>query len=540
MMQKNLPWVRANGTHLVTEDGTPILLRGMGLGGWLLPEGYMWRLPRSCDRPRRIEKLVSDLCGQSYAQSFWEHYQDWYITEADISLIKQQGLNSIRIPFNTRNLFDIGTGTITFNIHVLDLIDRCIGWCHTHGVYVILDMHGAPGGQTGANIDDSEHDQPELFQNERFQQQCVQMWYMLAQRYAEDSTVVGYDLMNEPLPEWFSAYDSLVMPLYRRIRDAIRSVDTRHMLIIEGTHWSTNWTIFDGLREEPFDDNCLLQFHKYWNNPDRDSIAKFLNYRERLGMPIFMGEGGENNLWWYTALFPLLEQLDISWNFWTYKKMDCANSPISFGRPLGWNMLEQVMDASLVVSREQAIALFDDFLVRLRWDHPEHRVNLPMLRALKRELPLDIPAECFDFSHITGQRSSGALVRLDQQASIEFCDRHQGQVGYCRQAGEPQPEDQWLCVALHSGEALGYRVVSSSNDQFKLVVVAHVEQASRMSVRLNGQVIAKIELSASSDFRRIELCEVEVVPGMHALWIEVERGALRLHLLQIESRESAV
>jgi len=352
--------------------------------------------------------------------------------------------------------------------------------------------------------------------------------------------VVGYDLMNEPLPEWFSAYDSLVMPLYRRIRDAIRTVDTRHMLIIEGTHWSTNWTIFDGLREEPFDDNCLLQFHKYWNNPDRDSIAKFLDYRERLGMPIFMGEGGENNLWWYTALFPLLEQLDISWNFWTYKKMDCANSPISFGRPLGWDMLEQAMDASIAPSREQALALFEDFLAHLSWAHPELRVNLPVFRALKRELPLDIPAEWFNFSQITGRRSTGALIRLDQEASIEFFDGHQGPVGYCRQAGEPQPADQWLCVALQSGDGLGYRVSGGASSRFVLAIVAHVEQDARIRVCLDNQVIAEVGLSASVDFQRSELCHLEVVPGTHALSLEVQQGAIRLHLLQIEPRESAV
>jgi hypothetical protein len=366
------------------------------------------------------------------------------------------------------------------------------------------------------------------------------MWYMLAQRYANDSTVVGYDLLNEPLPEWFSAYDNLVMPLYRRIRDSIRSVDTRHMLILEGTHWSTNWTIFDGLREEPFDDNCLLQFHKYWNNPDLDSITKFLDYRERLGMPIFMGEGGENNVWWYTALFPLLEQLDISWNFWSYKKMDCTNSPISFGRPPEWFLLEQFVDDSMVPTSNQAIALFENFLACLRWDHPDLRVNLPVLHALKRELPLDIPAEWFNFSHITWRRSSGALVRLDQQASIEFCDGHQGPVGYCRQAGEPQPVDQWLCVALRTGDRLGYSVKGGAGRRFVFRVIAQIEQDARMRICLDDQVIAEVGFSRLLDFQQIELCHFEVLPGTHTLWLEVERGVMRLHRLQIEPEGSTV
>ena len=36
-------YVHASGTSLM-RDGKPVLLRGFGLGGWLLPEGYMWKL----------------------------------------------------------------------------------------------------------------------------------------------------------------------------------------------------------------------------------------------------------------------------------------------------------------------------------------------------------------------------------------------------------------------------------------------------------------------------------------------------------------
>ena len=80
--------------------GVPVLLRGFGLGGWLLPEGYMWRFYTKCDRPRRIEALIEKLCGAEYAASFWERYYGSYITEADIRLAAQNGFNSVRLPFN--------------------------------------------------------------------------------------------------------------------------------------------------------------------------------------------------------------------------------------------------------------------------------------------------------------------------------------------------------------------------------------------------------------------------------------------------------
>lgn len=150
------------------QGSEPIILRGMGLGGWLLPEGYMWKFYTKCDRPRRIEALITELCGSEYAESFWERYYATYITEADIAWIAEQGLNSVRLAMNARHLFDIDeSGHISFNEGTLCHVDHCISWCKKYGLYLFLDMHGAPGGQTGQNIDDSEKDIPELFTDEK-------------------------------------------------------------------------------------------------------------------------------------------------------------------------------------------------------------------------------------------------------------------------------------------------------------------------------------------------------------------------------------
>ena len=56
-------YLRTQGHDIVNEQGERILLRGVGLGNWMLPEGYMWKLGNQGDRPRRIEKMVSDLTG---------------------------------------------------------------------------------------------------------------------------------------------------------------------------------------------------------------------------------------------------------------------------------------------------------------------------------------------------------------------------------------------------------------------------------------------------------------------------------------------
>ena len=116
----------------------------MGLGGWLLPEGYMWKFYTKCDRPRRMEKLLRELCGERYAEAFWERYYDRYITERDIAWIAGQGLNSVRLAMNARHLFDIGEqDTVRFHTAYLRHVDDCLAWCKKYGIYLFLDMHGA-------------------------------------------------------------------------------------------------------------------------------------------------------------------------------------------------------------------------------------------------------------------------------------------------------------------------------------------------------------------------------------------------------------
>ena len=114
---------------ILYKDIKPFILRGMGLGGWLLPEGYMWKFYTKCDRPRRIEALIDKLCGKTYSASFWEKYRSLYITESDIAWIAKQGLNSVRLPLNSRNLFNIDiNGTVQFNKVVLKHVDNCVKW----------------------------------------------------------------------------------------------------------------------------------------------------------------------------------------------------------------------------------------------------------------------------------------------------------------------------------------------------------------------------------------------------------------------------
>src|SRR6516164_4943221 len=195
-----LTFLRTEGTEIVNADGQKVLLRGVGLGNWLLPEGYMWKFGNQVDRPRRIEKLVSDLIGPEKAKQFWSEFRKNYITEADIERISQLGYNSVRPALNSR-LFVTEGNPPTYSGEGFALLDNLVKWCKANGVYVIIDMHAAIGGQTGQNIDDSANDQPELFSQPKNQDELVELWRTIAERYKDEPAVAAYDLLNEPLPE---------------------------------------------------------------------------------------------------------------------------------------------------------------------------------------------------------------------------------------------------------------------------------------------------------------------------------------------------
>ena len=127
-------------------------------------------------------------------------------------------------------------------------------------------MHCAPGGQTGANIDDS-WGYPWIYDSPQEQQRAITIWKRIAAHYRDSETVLGYDLLNEPIPNFpeLRKYDSQLEPLYRRIVAGIREVDKNHVVILGGAQWDTDFTVFG----PPFDANVMYTFHKYWMPPEQ-------------------------------------------------------------------------------------------------------------------------------------------------------------------------------------------------------------------------------------------------------------------------------
>jgi endoglucanase len=418
-------FVHASDARLVDGSGRPLLLRGVGLGNWMLPEGYMWRFGPGAESPREIEALVERLLGAAAAERFWAGFRDAFVTEADIERIAASGFDHVRLPINSRVIQDDDGEPIEAGYA---MIDRLIEWCRTHRLWVLLDLHGAPGGQTGTNIDDSPNMLPELFMDDRYRALTLRLWRDLATRYAGETVVLGYDLLNEPLPnEWQHTYADQLAALYRELTAEIRSVDPDHLIVYEGSHWATNWDIFT----EVWDENSVLQFHKYWSSPDQASIAAFLETRDRLGLPIYMGEGGENTLEWLYAAFRLYEAHDIGWNFWPWKKIDTRTSPASIVPPAGWDRVIASVHGADAITGPEVQRVFDDLLDAMRMENCEWRPAI--VAALLAERPTVVPGWAFGYR---GPDESFSVAAPSPLAGIRAADAVT--LAWVRPGGNPE------------------------------------------------------------------------------------------------------
>ncbi|MBC7451524.1 MAG: cellulase family glycosylhydrolase [Cytophagales bacterium] len=327
-------FVSVKGPDIIDPKGHKLILKGTNLGNWLVPEGYMFKF-NDVSAPANIDLVFRQLVGPDETIEFWNNYLDTYITEADIEYIKKSGANHVRLPFH----YKMFTNEFYLNGENKGFIylDRTIEWCKKAGLYVLLDMHCAPGGQTGDNIDDS-YGYPFLFESASLKKQTVDIWRTIAERYKNEPTVIGYDLLNEPIAHYFSNKDSLnklLEPLYKDITAAIRESDKNHLVFIGGAQWNTNFSMFG----TPFDSKAVYTFHKYWMPVNEGEIWNVLEFRKKYNVPLYLGESGENTDDWVKSFRELLDKHEISWCFWPYKKMDNTKGMMNFKTPEYYNLI---------------------------------------------------------------------------------------------------------------------------------------------------------------------------------------------------------
>ncbi|HEU5107995.1 MAG TPA: cellulase family glycosylhydrolase [Micromonosporaceae bacterium] len=328
--------IRVDGDRLVGGDGEPVVLRGMGLGGWMNMENFITGYPATESLQRAALRTA---LGEEGYRRFFDRFLDVFFGDADAAFLASLGLNSLRVPFNYRH-FEDDDRPFELKEEGFGLLDRVIDRCARHGIYTILDLHELPGQQNQHWHSDNPTHWASFWTHRHFQDRAVHLWEALATRYRDNPWVAGYNPINEP----GDAGGKVLGPFYDRLHDAIRAIDPATVLFLDGNRYSTDFSVFT----EPYP-NTVYTAHDYalpgfidggeypglsrGQYIDRTEVEKqFLNrtdYMRQTGTPIWIGEFGPvytGNPARDEGRYRLLaDQLEIyrehqaSWSLWTYK-----------------------------------------------------------------------------------------------------------------------------------------------------------------------------------------------------------------------------
>ena len=324
------------------KTGEVVQLRGIGLGGWLLPEGYMWGI-RKLDRPRQFEEAIEELIGPRNAEKFWDLYHSNFVTREDVRVMKSWGVNTIRVPLLASMIQPRGNQPdeppFVYDETKFKYLDDFVQWCEELGMGVIWDLHGAPGGQNAENISDSDGEARLWTEKDKYWPMTIDLWDKITKRYADKTCIVGYDLLNEPLLARYSGIDpALLRELYILTTAKIRETDAQGIIFIEGDDWAQDFSVLEPMDWDP---HLVMAFHSYPPTHSERGLQRWDALRQKYNIPLWHGETGEQNPPWklYERSTKFLEEANVGWNWWTHKKFELSRQPWSIQRTDGFEKI---------------------------------------------------------------------------------------------------------------------------------------------------------------------------------------------------------
>jgi len=369
--------VHRDGDQILDGNRHPLKLRGVNLGGWLLWEPWMWGghlLASESKLSSRLESVV----GPTEMARFRREVYDNLIMEADIQQISSLGFNVFRVPLNHSIFENEAPGW--------QILDRLLSWAERYHIYVILDLHSAPGGQAKIFTADPEGGSL-LWDSAENQSRTLALWKSIAGRYRDRRIVAGYDLLNEPAPP----SGSQLADMDRRIVAAIREVDPSHMVIVEGAKFASDLSMFS----EPFSINQAYSFHMYTRKNDNRSelLAEYRRISRTQNVPMWCGEFGENTYEMIDSTLTLFNNPDYAvagWALWTWKRGPAPNPTLmTIDLPSQWKHVIERDSSPLALGkplRGETLGAMRQFIeaVQLERNRPDHRMISILTSHLKR------------------------------------------------------------------------------------------------------------------------------------------------------------
>lgn len=338
------PMLKADGKVLRDDGGNGdiVQLKGVNAGGYLLQE--FWMTPTGWSENVSAEEdifaVLEERFGKETRDELVALYQDNYWTEADFDFCKELGMNCIRLPFWYRNLVDENG---EFYPDFSKRMDWFVEEAGKRQIYVILDMHGAPGSQNGSDHSakdggDHKEEASGFFFGDKAgenQELYYKIWEGLAEHYKDNPWVAGYDLLNEPYCTY--RYNSsksadelhqMLWEIYDTAYERIRKIDSNHLIIMEAT-----WDPVDLPAPEEYGwENIMYEYHNYlYDDYDNEAGRQITNMQNKLDLiasadynvPSYMGEFAYfNNLEAWDEGIALVNDCGLNWTTWTYKVVD--------------------------------------------------------------------------------------------------------------------------------------------------------------------------------------------------------------------------
>ncbi len=253
--------------------------------------------------------------------------------------MKAWGLNTLRIPI-LASLLQPPDGQsekppYKYSEEGFRYLDSIVKWCTKYKMGVIWDMHGAPGAQSEENIADSDG-QPRLWTEQgKYFPMCIDLWYKIAARYKGKACIVGYDLLNEPLLKRYPCVDNtLLRKIYVLLTDTIRTIDKQGIIFIEGDDWAQTYDILEPLN---WDQHMAIAFHSYPPTSNMEGLKYWDELRQKYNIPLWHGETGEQrNYPLNITATTFLDSVNVSWAWWTHKKIEINSQPWDIHRTKGF------------------------------------------------------------------------------------------------------------------------------------------------------------------------------------------------------------
>lgn len=332
--------LRVEGKEIVNNQG-PFLIKSIGTGNWMIQEGYMMQsTDAGIGTHTEFRTKLDQEIGEERTAEFYQDWLDNHMTKVDLDSMKAWGFNAIRpalhykwftLPIQDEPV----SGQHTWVNAGFEKLDELMEWAASNQMYVMFDMHGAPGGQgKNSNINDYDENLPSLFEDEANKEKLEALWLKLAQRYKDNPWFGGYDLINEP--NWKlgdsgndngcgTENNDELWDLHLRLTKSIRQIDPNNIIYLSGNCWGNNYNSFENHPLSTYDDNTVITFHKYWNQNDQESIQWAVDMREQYNRPLWMSESGENSNQWFADAIHLFESNNIGWSWWPVKKSRTNN-----------------------------------------------------------------------------------------------------------------------------------------------------------------------------------------------------------------------